>query len=134
MVLLPNLVYHLLNILICRFRLFCVNHMDIVIFLDLQRIALHFIGIKYQNNYEFPESLIITQDVHQFIPRRFDIYLRKLLQVVPCKYHVISVYQEKFLYSIFLLAPSFLRYTGDCLRLRRHLPLNLSISADKYFF
>ena len=62
-----NLMDRFLNVLVRCFRLFCINYIDIVVFHYFSRIALHFIGIIYEDQCVLLISLIIAEDVHELI-------------------------------------------------------------------
>ena len=73
-----NLVYGLFNILVCGLRFFCVNHIDIVIFHHLTCIAFHFVGVVYEDQCIFLISLIIAENIHEFVPGCFDAGIGKV--------------------------------------------------------
>ena len=55
-----DVVHDLFYILICRLRLLRINNMNVVVFLDFQRISIHLICIKYKNHGTFLKSLIVA--------------------------------------------------------------------------
>ena len=61
----PDLMDHLLNVLVCRLRLFRIDHMDIVVFHNLQVFSFHLIGIIHQYHLAAPVSLIVAEHIHQ---------------------------------------------------------------------
>ena len=46
----PDLMDHLLNVLVCRLRLFRIDHMDIVVFHDLQVFSFHHLKVDFMGN------------------------------------------------------------------------------------
>ena len=89
-------MHRFFNVLIGGFRLFRINHMDIVICFHAARIAFHFVSIKYKNQRGFFESLIITQNIHQFFPGAVDVGCCQFFQILPGKDDVIAVHQQIF--------------------------------------
>ncbi len=71
-------MHRFFDILVCRFRLFCEYHMDVVITLHAPLSALHAVGVEHEDERTFMEALIVAQHVHQKPPRTLDIHLRKL--------------------------------------------------------
>ena len=64
------------------------------------RIAFHFVSIKYKNQRGFFESLIITQNIHQFFPGTVDVDCCQFFQILPGKNDVITVHQQILFFSI----------------------------------
>ena len=48
------------NILVCCFRFFCVDNMNVMLLVGFLRMALHTVGIKYQNQDASLDPLIIA--------------------------------------------------------------------------
>lgn len=100
-------MHGLFNILVRRLRFFCINHINIVIFKDLSRIPLHFVGIKDKNQCILFKSLIIAQNIHQRIAGAGNIDFRQASQLIPGKDNVVAVNQQIafFLLSLPVCSP-----------------------------
>ena len=48
------------NILVCSFRFFCINNMNVMILEGFLRMALYTVGIKYQDQDAALDPLIIA--------------------------------------------------------------------------
>ena len=75
----PIFMSKLLNKLIGSLRLLRINHMYIVIIEDLGRMPLHPVRIKHNDQIAFPDSLIITENIHQTSSCPVNIYLCKFI-------------------------------------------------------
>ena len=57
------------------FCLFCIDHMDIVIFCDLLPVSFHTVSIKYQDQRTLAIPLIIAQNIFQAVSRTVNVDL-----------------------------------------------------------
>ena len=134
MVLSSDLMNCLFNILVGGFRLFCIDYIDIMVFLDFSLSSFHLIGVKHQDQGTFFVALIITEHVHQFISGPFNIHLGQFLKIFPGKNNIVSVYQKIFFLRLLFLIPSGLfRSFLDCKVLFLVIPWSLyrAVSTDK---
>ena len=72
-----------------------VDHMDVVVLLHHPHAALHPVGVEHKDQHAGVEPLIIAQDVHQRLPRRIQIGVGQLLQLVPREDQIVPVHQQE---------------------------------------
>lgn len=90
-------MYSLFDILVGGLSLFCIHHIDIMVFLHGAGASLHLVGVIDQNQRTARKSLIIAAHIHQLVSGAVDVPLRKAAQLLPGKYDVVSVHQKIFL-------------------------------------
>src|SRR5699024_11150532 len=64
-------------------------------------MTFHLIGVEYQDERTLAVSLIVAENILQFITGSVDILFRQFPQLIPGKYNVISVHQKIFFFSGF---------------------------------
>ena len=92
----PNLMHSPLNIRIGRLIRLRVNNIQIMVLLLRARMLLALIRIEHDQYRTAFVSLIIAQNIQQFIARRINVHTRKFIQILPRKNDIVTIHNQVF--------------------------------------